>query len=331
VPTQLRRGSHGEAVRDLQLRLSALGLDVGADEAGDLGEATEAAVRSFQDQRGLRVDGIVGRETWSSLVESGFTLGDRLLYFRRPMLRGDDVEDLQRRLNALGFDAGREDGMLGSDTHDALVEFQRAGGLPADGICGSDTVAALGRVGSFAEGSVASLRERERLRAGPRDLTERKVYVAATPGLAALGEGVTRALLDAGALAVLDPSGNEDAVLAADANRFGADLFLALRAGDNPGCRCAHFATGRFRSEAGFAVATAIHDELASVLPSDATVCGKAYAVLRETSMPAVVCELAPEGDITAMRAITATAGDTARAIVRGIQLAIETPPEDPA
>ena len=45
MPTQLRRGSHGEAVRDLQVRLSALGHDVGHDEAGDLGEATEAAVK----------------------------------------------------------------------------------------------------------------------------------------------------------------------------------------------------------------------------------------------------------------------------------------------
>ena len=36
-----------------------------------------------------------------------------MLYLRRPMLRGDDVAELQRQLNALGFDAGREDGILG--------------------------------------------------------------------------------------------------------------------------------------------------------------------------------------------------------------------------
>ena len=36
------------------------------------------------------------------------------------MLRGDDVSELQRRLNALGFDAGREDGILGPETEAAL-------------------------------------------------------------------------------------------------------------------------------------------------------------------------------------------------------------------
>ena len=111
------------------------------------GAATERPCAAFQDDRGLRVDGIVGRHTWASLVESGFALGDRLLYFRQPMLRGDDVAELQRRLNALGFDAGRVDGIFGADTHRALVEFQRSTGLVADGMCGPDTVAALDRVG----------------------------------------------------------------------------------------------------------------------------------------------------------------------------------------
>ena len=329
MPAELRRGSRGEAVRDLQQRLTALGHDLATDELGRLGELTESAVRAFQDRRGLRVDGVVGRQTWSALVESGFALGDRLLYFRRPPLRGDDVAELQRRLNAMGFDAGREDGMLGADTHRALVEFQRSAGLAPDGICGSVTIAALTRVGSFAEGSVASVREREHLRTEPGRLAERRVYVAATPGLAALGEGVSRGLVDAGAESVLDASGADDSVIVAGANRFRADLFLALRTGDAAGCRCAYFAAGRFRSEAGFAVATAIHEELTTILPGETETCGKAYAALRETTMPAVVCELAPDGDVDAMRALVASAGDTARAIVRGIQHGIEHPALD--
>ena len=43
-------------------------------------ETLEHAVREFQEQRGLRVDGICGPETWGALIESGFRLGDRLLY-----------------------------------------------------------------------------------------------------------------------------------------------------------------------------------------------------------------------------------------------------------
>src|SRR5205085_7699443 len=92
----------------------------------------EAAVRAFQDQRGLRVDGICGPETWGALIESGFELGDRLLYLSGPMLRGDDVEELQRRLNVLGFDAGREDGILGPETETALRQFQRNAGTTSD-------------------------------------------------------------------------------------------------------------------------------------------------------------------------------------------------------
>lgn len=328
MPAELRRGSHGEAVRDLQARLLALGHDVGADEPGAFGDGTEAAIRAFQEARRLRVDGIVGRQTWGTVVESGFAIGDRLLYFRRPMLRGDDVAELQRRLNALGFDAGREDGILGLATHDALLEFQRASGLVADGICGPTTVGALGRVGSFAPDSAARLRERERMRDSTARLAGRKVYVAASPELIALGERVAKELVDAGADALLDAAGSDDATVAMEANRFEADVFLAIRAGDAD-CRCAYYAARDFRSESGFAIATAICGQLAHVLPGDSKADGRAYAVLRETHMAAVVCELVPEGDVEAMRTLVTHAGDTARAIVRGLQQGIEAPAID--
>src|SRR5689334_3930069 len=161
----LQRGETGEPVRDLQRRLAALGLESTSDEPGEFGPATEAAVRSFQQQRGLVVDGLCGSQTWAALVESGFSLGDRTLYFRQPMLRGDDVTELQRQLNSLGFDAGREDGILGPDTEIALRQFQRNAGTTADGVFGPATLGAMQRVSSLAAGSVASVREREELRA----------------------------------------------------------------------------------------------------------------------------------------------------------------------
>jgi N-acetylmuramoyl-L-alanine amidase len=330
VPAPLHTGGHGEAVRDLQQRLVAFGTDVGLDDLGSFGVGTEAAVRAFQEARGLRVDGVAGRETWSALVESGLALGDRLVYFRRPMQRGDDVLDLQGRLNALGFHAGREDGIFGDATREALGAFQRDAGLPPDGICGSTTVAALRRVGSMAEGSVATVREREALRRAERHLAGRAVYVAAAPGLAVLGEQVTRALLDAGSRALLDASGADDSLLASAANRFDADLFLGLRFGDAVGCHCAYFASGRFRSEAGHAIAHALHDELVGRLTRDVTVSGKAYAALRETRMAAVVCEVVPDGDVEAMRRLVTNAHAVALAIVRGVRRAIEErPPVD--
>lgn len=325
MPSVLRRGARGEAVRDLQHRLVGAGHDPAPDEPGEFGHGTERAVRAFQEERRLRVDGIVGVETWSALVESGYSLGDRLLYRRRPMLRGDDVAELQERLNALGFDAGRADGIFGDETSAALIEFQRAAGLPADGICGSTTIAALERVGSFAAGSAAGLRERERLRRGSPSLAGRRVYVAASPGLAALGEQIARRLLDAGATALLDASGADDSFLATEANRFEADLFLAVRPAEGPPC-CAYFESPRARSEVGYEVACAIRDALASMLSREPIVDGRAYGVLRETRMPAVVCEPAPEDDVEAMAEIVATTGPTARAIVRAVERVIVEP-----
>lgn len=326
--TALQRGEAGEGVRDLQRRLAALGHDCSADESGEFGPATEAAVRAFQQQRGLLVDGLCGPQTWGVLVESGFALGDRMLYFRQPMLRGDDVAELQHRLNALGFDAGREDGILGDDTAAAIIELQRNLGLAPDGICGPATVAALRRVDALAGGSVASVREREMLRRGPHGLGGKRVFLTAAPGLEALGDAVARGLVEAGAGALLDTSGADDSTIAASANQFGAALFLALRASAGSDCLCSYFSTGTFRSEAGYRVAGAVQAELAGVLPSASGPCGKAYSILRETRMAAVVCELVERGDVVGMRNVVARSGDISRAIVRGIRRGVEEPPE---
>jgi N-acetylmuramoyl-L-alanine amidase len=326
MTTALQRGEVGEGVRDLQRRLAALGHDSSADEPGDFGPATETAVRHFQQQRGLLVDGLCGTQTWAALVESGFTLGDRMLYFRQPMLRGDDVAELQRRLNALGFDAGREDGILGRETAAAIVELQRNLGLAPDGICGPATVAALRRVDGLAAGSVASVREREMLRRGPHGLAGRRVFLTASPGFEALGDAVARGLAEAGAGALLDSSGADDSTTAIAANEFGAALFLALRARAGSDCLCSYFSTGTFRSEAGYRVAAAVQEELAELLTDATGPCGKAYAILRETRMAAVVCELVEHGDVDGMRHLVARAGDISRAIVRGVRRGVEQP-----
>ena len=64
----LRKGSKGEAVRKMQTVLLQLGYDLGpCGVDGDFGKCTEAAVRSFQRDRGLVVDGICGPKTWGEL------------------------------------------------------------------------------------------------------------------------------------------------------------------------------------------------------------------------------------------------------------------------
>jgi len=53
--------------------------------------------------------------------------------------RGDDVKQLQSRLTALGFYDGEIDGQFGAMTKSAVIDFQRANGLEADGMVGSET------------------------------------------------------------------------------------------------------------------------------------------------------------------------------------------------
>lgn len=320
-------GDTGEAVRDLQVRLTGAGFDVG-EERGVFGASTEAALRAFQQARGLRVDGTCGRQSWSALVESGYSLGDRLLYQRLPMLRGDDVGELQRQLNALGFDAGREDAIFGSDTARALLDFQRNAALTSDAICGPATLDELRRVGSLAEGSVAALKEREALRRSG-EMPGTRVYVVCEPGLEAFGESVARELARLGADTVVERSASDESSAAAAANNFDAGVCVSLRSGDSAGCRCSYFESGRYRSETGFHLARRVLEELANTGWADGATAGRTYALLRETRMPAVVVEPLESGDVEAMRHLVSRAGALSRAVARGVQRGIEEPIED--
>lgn len=56
---------------------------------------------------------------------------------------GDDVRQLQETLNKLGFKCGNPDGIFGAKTKTAVMAFQAAYGLKADGIVGEQTRAAM--------------------------------------------------------------------------------------------------------------------------------------------------------------------------------------------
>jgi hypothetical protein len=62
----LRRGDRGEDVKALQKALNERGFHSGPVD-GDFGPLTQAAVKAFQKQAGITVDGIVGAETWGAL------------------------------------------------------------------------------------------------------------------------------------------------------------------------------------------------------------------------------------------------------------------------
>ena len=67
MPT-LVKGNKGQLVKRLQRELNEAGYSLSVD--GDFGSKTEQAVKSFQSQAGLEVDGIVGPKTWKALLEN---------------------------------------------------------------------------------------------------------------------------------------------------------------------------------------------------------------------------------------------------------------------
>jgi murein DD-endopeptidase MepM/ murein hydrolase activator NlpD len=67
----LRQGASGEAVKAAQTQLNRYGAGLAVD--GGFGAATDRAVRSYQSSHGLSADGLVGAQTWQSLVGGGST------------------------------------------------------------------------------------------------------------------------------------------------------------------------------------------------------------------------------------------------------------------
>ena len=124
-------------------------------------ELSPDEIRSFQQERGLRVTGELDPTTQRALEESRWKLGDRSLYLQpSPMMRGDDIAALQSRLTEMGFNSGRVDGIFGEATEAAVKEFQRSVGVAVDGKCGPATIIALLRLTKIVSGGAPSaLRE----------------------------------------------------------------------------------------------------------------------------------------------------------------------------
>jgi len=129
----LKKGSTDPAVKDLQSALKALGQDPGPID-GIFGGKTESAVRKFQQQRGIAVDGVVGRVSWINIDEADQS---------EPVLRigssGLPVRRLQSRMTAVGFDTGGVDGRFSPKTEQAVRQLQQQSSLSVDGVVGPQT------------------------------------------------------------------------------------------------------------------------------------------------------------------------------------------------
>ncbi|MBQ9941721.1 MAG: peptidoglycan-binding protein [Christensenellaceae bacterium] len=132
----LTKGAEGETVSRLQERLAELGYYTGKID-GQYGSGTQYAVRRFQEKNGLIADGWAGPATRELIyskdaVSSALGIGDK----------GDDVTKAQKRLKALGY-LTKVTGYYGSDTREAVVNFQKRNGLGVDGFLGAKSNAVL--------------------------------------------------------------------------------------------------------------------------------------------------------------------------------------------
>jgi N-acetylmuramoyl-L-alanine amidase len=262
VNAVFRLGDSGPAVAQITGLLIRIGLlgdaaeQVFSDEPV-YDDRVELAVRTFQQQRGLTVDGVVGPLTFRRLDEARWRLGDRILtHLAGSLMAGDDVYTLQGRLLDLGFRVGRVDGYFGPETEAGVREFQRNFGIPPDGTCGPATLKALTRLSPMVKGGAPNaLRAQERIREAGPNLGGKVVVIDVGRGhnlpeeyaeasdriLHDLAQRVEGRLVATGVQAYLTTprwaAPGEEADRASFANRAGADLFLslALDASANPG------------------------------------------------------------------------------------------------
>jgi N-acetylmuramoyl-L-alanine amidase len=320
APVQLfRRGDTGPAVAQVQAALVTLGLLRSAPTEPVFDQPTDWAVREFQQNRGLVVDGIVGPETYAALQAARLSLGDRLLSLAGRHYSGDDVAALQERLLELGFDTGRVDGVFGVQTECALKGFQREYGLVSDGVCGPSTLRALKQLGRLVVGGrPQQLRETEALHRSGAALAGKVVVVDPGHGAhdrGAIGHGLEEAAVaeDLGArlegrlsavgvrtLLTRGPdSCPSDAARAELANSARADLVVSLHVDRSASPLCHGVATYHFGTGSG--ATSTVGEQLASLVQrevvartdlNDCRVHAKTWQLLRLTQMPTVRLEL---------------------------------------
>ncbi|OAS87736.1 MULTISPECIES: peptidoglycan-binding domain-containing protein [Metabacillus] len=128
-------GDRGEKVKNIQSQLMSKGFSLdryGND--GVFGEETEKAVRAFQKQQGILVDGIVGPVTLKKL---DITIENNNVAYPGDLVkkgsRGKNVERIQQIVGVT------VDGIFGPKTEAAVIKYQKNNSLSVDGIVGPIT------------------------------------------------------------------------------------------------------------------------------------------------------------------------------------------------
>lgn len=147
----LRVGSRGEDVQKIQVFLDVISQAYpnipSLSTDGIFGSGTQRSVRAFQQQFGLTSDGIVGRDTWNSIVDVYYSVLNDEKYSGRSLKRGStgpEVRKIQTILREIsyiieGVETILADSIFGIETENAVKQFQKINGLITDGIIGKET------------------------------------------------------------------------------------------------------------------------------------------------------------------------------------------------
>ena len=153
----LKLGDQGDDVLELQKYLIKLNYLSGTPD-GIFGFNTERAVRNFQKDYNILINGVVGNNTWVALEN---TIKNPIPTSRPTIKEGDKnfyVKEAQLKLQILGFFEGNPNGIFESDTTTSVKEFQQRRNLTIDGIIGPNTWREINRSFSASEIPTPSLR-----------------------------------------------------------------------------------------------------------------------------------------------------------------------------
>jgi peptidoglycan hydrolase-like protein with peptidoglycan-binding domain len=86
------------------------------------------------------LDKSISKDTlWLELLNHGYSLGDRILNFSNPVLKGSDIEELQELLSRLGFYSEPINSEYSQELMKSVEAFQENRGLTIDGVVGLNT------------------------------------------------------------------------------------------------------------------------------------------------------------------------------------------------
>ncbi len=146
----LKKGCTGDDVKELQTRLTVLGYYKGKI-SGEFLDATEEAVRAYQEANGEEATGVADVDTLTILLQAseassdttdtGTVMQGTIAYTER-LAKGSTgtlVKQLQTRLTELGYYSGPISGNFLGKTMTAVKTLQKQNGVTVDGIVGEVT------------------------------------------------------------------------------------------------------------------------------------------------------------------------------------------------